>query len=147
MSNRIVLQPTIFQNHKSEKKTFGYRLYDDFTQFYSNLWIEIPDDDMEILVKVIKERCEEVDEVITSLLENEQGIYIGDVWYDFKDVKDIIEDAYLEENDLLKTELGVPTKDNWKCPDCDKTMIVNLDEAHVKGSPYCPKCEIEMELL
>lgn len=35
----------------------------------------------------------------------------------------------------------------WKCPDCRRIVSRSYDELAEAGSPYCPDCEAEMELV
>ena len=37
MSNRITIQRTVFKNFNTENETYGYRIYDDYGQSYSNI--------------------------------------------------------------------------------------------------------------
>ena len=99
LMNYITLQATEFVNYPQRTVTFGFRMYDWDGKVYDNTWEEIPDDDLDILRKVCRELPENAvplsdDEVITAMLdfiwENKTGIYIGDIWYDWEDIKDII---------------------------------------------------------
>ena len=93
--NYITLQATEFIDSPQGSVTFGFRMYDWEGKVYDNTWERIPDDDLDILRKVCEESAD--DEVVMAMFEyiweNETGIYIGDIWYDWEDIKDILEDV------------------------------------------------------
>lgn len=97
MSNRVTIQPTKFVNlletgsEDLQGITYGVRVYDDYGNAYSNTWDKMPIGDMEVLRKV----CNEMDDDVTSamidyVVENENGLYIGDNWYECDEIKEII---------------------------------------------------------
>lgn len=92
MSNIATIQPTIFQNHGTENKTYGVRVYDNYGQAYDNTWDSIPDDDMEIL-RLIKDNDNEIiSAIIDFVVEEEEGIMIGEEYYEWDIIKDILKD-------------------------------------------------------
>jgi hypothetical protein len=92
MSNRAKIQPTKFVsvNDDFDGTTYGVRVYDDYSQTYDNTWDSIPDNDMDILRKVMKSGDEVIESILESLCENEKGIYIGSNWYDYDEIKDVL---------------------------------------------------------
>lgn len=88
MSNRLTIEPTEFVNVRSGEKTLGVRIYDDYDQAYINTWDDIPDDDMEILKRVIDIGANDIDPMLEHVQGNEKGIYIGGNWYDWDEIKD-----------------------------------------------------------
>jgi len=89
--NRINLEPTKFVNQRTGITTFGFRMYDDNTQTYSNTWDSIPEDDMEVLSKLMESYDLEVLSMLDFLLESSGGLYIGDVWYEWDEIKHLWE--------------------------------------------------------
>lgn len=96
MSNRLVIQPTKFVNINNgvedTSHSYGVRIYDDYGSAYANCWDSIPEDPLDILRKV----CSEMNDdntmaMIDYVQENERGLYIGDDWYEWEEIKDIIE--------------------------------------------------------
>lgn len=53
MANAINIESTTFN---STTKSYGYRMYDDYDKTYCNMWDSIPENDLEILEKVISEK-------------------------------------------------------------------------------------------
>ena len=88
MSNPLTIEPTEFVNVRNrQEKTFGVRVYDNYDQSYDNTWDLIPDDDMEILEKVIANNNEQMQAMLDYVKENECGISIGGEWYDWDEIK------------------------------------------------------------
>ena len=93
MSNRMYIEPTEFINTRSGEKTYGVRVYDDYAAAYDNTWDSIPASDIEVLKMVLKMDGKEIQEMFENVQENEKGISIGGTWYDWEDIKDIIEEV------------------------------------------------------
>ena len=92
MSNRASITTTKFTNIKSGESTLGFRAYDDYEQMYDNTWDEMPDGDMDVLAKVLKESdCKEMTGIIDFIVENKKGIEINGTWYDWEDIKETVE--------------------------------------------------------
>lgn len=90
--NHITLQPTIFINHPNGEKAYGYRMYDDYGQTYYNLWESIPDDNLEIL-RLVLEDCDFITSgMFDYMAEHSHGLYIGDIWYTWDEVKHLFHD-------------------------------------------------------
>jgi len=91
MSNTATIQPTIFQNHGTEQKTYGVRVYDNYGQCYDNTWVSIPDDDLEILQMVIDNDNETMVAIIDFMLENCSSIMIGSEYYEWEEIKHLFD--------------------------------------------------------
>jgi hypothetical protein len=90
--NKVTIQPTIFENHPQGTKTFGYRMYDDYGQTYLNTWESIPDDDIDILTMIIDSEDEIEVAMINHLLDRCQGLFIGDEWYEWDQIKHLFDE-------------------------------------------------------
>lgn len=82
MSNRATLQRTEFKNLPQGDTTFGWRIYDDYGQTYSNILSkeDVEKSDEELLQQVSSFGDEVSSVIIDFALEH--GIYIGNQWYD-----------------------------------------------------------------
>jgi len=84
MSNRATIQRTIFVNHPSGDKTYGYRMYDSYEQMYYNSLSE-DDLDMNISPSAFLDKAKETfDDTADSIFDDaiiHGGIYIDDNWY------------------------------------------------------------------
>lgn len=90
MSNRLTIEPTEFHNIRTGEKTLGVRVYDDYDQQYLNAWDEIPDNDMDVLEKLIKgDLGDNIDAMLDHVQENQKGVYIGGEWYDWDQIKSL----------------------------------------------------------
>lgn len=90
MSNRATIEPTVFVNERTGIKSHGVRVYDDYDQTYDNTWDSIPDDDMDVLKKVMESDDEKISGIIDHITESQKGIYIGENWYDWDEIKEIL---------------------------------------------------------
>ncbi len=88
MSNRATIEPTEFKNVRGGDVTFGVRVYDDYASAYLNLWESIPDDDLDVLRQVLESDDENIKALLNFIQEEETGVYIGDVYYDFEQIKE-----------------------------------------------------------
>lgn len=89
MSNRVYLVPTKFVDTHDGTETFGYRIFDDEDQDYVNHWDSIPKGDMEVLAQAIEEGG---NSLLDYVREFKTGLFIGDNWYDWDDIKGIWEE-------------------------------------------------------
>lgn len=87
MSNRACIQATEFHDKPAGSITYGFRIYDNEGQTYDNTWDSIPDDDMEVLKMVCRSDDETVRGIIDFIIEQENGVEIGDEWYDWEQIK------------------------------------------------------------
>lgn len=88
MSNRVSIVPTEFVNVRSGNKTFGVRVYDDEGQSYDNTWESIPDDDLDVIEKVLQSDDMNIRGIMDFVRENEKGVEIDGTWYDWDEIKD-----------------------------------------------------------
>jgi hypothetical protein len=88
MSNRISIDPTEFVNIRSGSKTFGVRVYDDYGCAYDNTWESIPDDDMDIIEKVLECENEVIRDMMNFVKEEEKGIDIDGTYYEWDEIKE-----------------------------------------------------------
>jgi hypothetical protein len=103
MSN-IHIDPMKFINIRTGKESIGFTLYDEYSSAYCDCLEGIPDDDMEFF-KLVAEfvagtsedgRYNELWEVFIHLRENVQDIFVGNILYDYEDLKGIIDKAFEE---------------------------------------------------
>jgi hypothetical protein len=95
MSNHVHIYPTIFKEPRNGAETYGYRISDDYAMAYDNGLSEVPDDDMELLKRVVDwsnqvSHDDTIYEMISYVRENKESIYIGDIMYEWDQIKDII---------------------------------------------------------
>lgn len=88
MSNRVSIVPTEFVNVRSGDRTLGVRVYDDEGQSYDNTWETIPDDDMDLIKKVLQSDDINIVGMMDFIQENEKGLSIDGNWYDWEQIKD-----------------------------------------------------------
>jgi len=87
MSNRVTVQATVFKNHPQGLETFGYRMFDDYDQTYDNTFDAVPDNDLELLRHALA-NCDGIaGSMLEYVEENNTGIYIGDTWYDWDEIR------------------------------------------------------------
>lgn len=89
--NRPTLQATTFVNHPQGDVNFGWRFYDDYSQTYANCLECLIDDDLELLQEVMLNGDDVSWEILSFLHENGHGLYIGDNWYNWDDIKHLWE--------------------------------------------------------
>ena len=87
MSNRICLYATEFKDYSGS--SFGYRVADDYDKEYNNMSERMISDDMELLRYAVA--TSEFAEFHDFLSDNQSGLSINDVWYDWEEVKDILQ--------------------------------------------------------
>ena len=90
MPSLISIEPTEFVNVRSGQKTFGFRIYDDYSQLYDNTWEDIPSDDLDVLERVVNSDSSEIKTMIDFVKEHETRIEIGGNYYEFDEIKDIL---------------------------------------------------------
>ena len=95
MSNRVSIEATKFVN-KDGSETYGFRMYDDYAQMYYNCSesnvMEL--EDFDLLGHVLERSDDVTGEMFTFCMEENKGIYINDTWYDYDELKDILEKHY-----------------------------------------------------
>ena len=90
MSNRICFEPCEFTNTRSGESSKGFRAFDDYHIPTNYNRESIPDDDLEFLALIVKQKGEgnfDLDELLDWIEEQEQGIYIGDTWHEWEEIK------------------------------------------------------------
>jgi len=93
MGYRVVIQPTVFILHGTDKKQYGYRLYDDGEQTYNDSWDSIPETPLEILAAVAREWYTDltVNWTLYKMVYREKlDIFIGDQLFSFDEIKEIL---------------------------------------------------------
>jgi hypothetical protein len=86
MSSNTTLEATTFEPLRGAK-TYGFRMYDDYSKTYDNNSSSLIVDDMELLEYAIGCGDSEVTGMIEFLSENEQGMTINGTWYDYEEIK------------------------------------------------------------
>ena len=87
MSNHIAIKPCKFTDVRTGDETLGVRVYDNYSQAYDNTWESIPDDDLEVLQKVMESDDERIAAIIDWVNENRPTIDIGSQYYSEDDYK------------------------------------------------------------
>ncbi len=87
MSNRVTIQPTKFENTRTGEISVGVRVFDNYGQSYDNTWESIPDDDIDVIARLIESEDFAIVAMLNWILENYAGIYVGDIYYTWKQIK------------------------------------------------------------
>jgi len=90
MSSHITIQPTEFKNVRTGEKTLGYRIYDENGQTYDNTWQDIPNNDMDVLEKVLEAPSDIAGDMFDFIRQNKTGIYIGEEYYSWRRISKIL---------------------------------------------------------
>ena len=93
MGNQVTIEPTRFVDERTGTETFGFRAYDDYAQTYCNTMSSIPSDDLEFFRMALENTDNTLDEMLDFICANEKGVTIGNEFYDFDQVKSIIDEA------------------------------------------------------
>src|SRR5438045_3423982 len=96
MSNRVCIEPTKFVDVRSGSESYGFRACDNYGQTYCNSFESIPDNDLEFLALVVENTDDILQDMLNMLIEDERGLDIGDKWYDYDDIKDVIKSKPLD---------------------------------------------------
>jgi hypothetical protein len=88
MADCTTIRRTEFRNLAGGEVTYGFRIYNDFDQSYSNTLGGIPQDDMELL-RLAKEKhgIDTVQEIFDALEQQEEGIYVDETYYEWEQIK------------------------------------------------------------
>lgn len=104
MSNQISIERTEFRSWSNGKleTSYGYRIYDNYDKSYNNTFAspdaaddegKLPDEDLTLLKIVARDSIN--DEAIAALLshvtENQIGVTIDGVFYEWDEIKKIVE--------------------------------------------------------
>lgn len=80
-----------FVNLRNGEVQYGFTMYDDYDGSYNAIFeSEPPSDDMEFLKMVLTGLDEKMQNMIDFVVESQNGLYIGDSWYDWSEIKDIL---------------------------------------------------------
>lgn len=88
--NTVRIEPTKFTDVRDGTETYGYRIYDNYGSHYDNTLESIPDDDLELLKIVVENDSDIITDMLNHLNEKGNGLEIGNVWYDYSEIKHII---------------------------------------------------------
>jgi len=90
MSNTATLKRTIFVDVIGEKKTFGFRIYDDYGHEYNDTIYndknDFPEDDLKFLEDVIANSDDQIREILENVYDNSLGMMIDGTWYDWDEI-------------------------------------------------------------
>ena len=94
MSSRLNIVSTKFENVKSGSITYGVRVFDDYSNSYDNCWENIPENDFDVLRKLLKEGCSDnIADMLEFVKEHKQGVCIDEQWYDWDEIKHIFDES------------------------------------------------------
>lgn len=91
MSNKVNLIRTKFTDLKSGDESYGYRIYDDYSQDYSMFtdMVTRPPDDDKVFLRLVADGCpESVSQTIDWAIEH--GMYIDDQWFEASEVAEML---------------------------------------------------------
>lgn len=93
MSNTVRIITTKFVNTKDGTESFGFRIFDDYENLYSNLYDErIKDFSPLELLKEASDLCADKDsEMLVSVAENESGVEIDGEYFEWDEIKSVLE--------------------------------------------------------
>jgi hypothetical protein len=77
----------------SGESSFGFRLADDYGQFYWNCWErsgEVPKDDLKFLAFAASNSDETGEAILSGVLDNKTGIHIDNTWYEFPKIRRVL---------------------------------------------------------
>lgn len=90
MSNRAILTAMKFEALSGDV-CYGYTLSDQYALDYDNNAEHMIEDDLDLLRYAIKNAGTGGSEILDSMTDNEKGIQINDQWYDWDEIKAIME--------------------------------------------------------
>jgi hypothetical protein len=103
MSSIITIQPCKFTNYPQHNVvtrliedgiSYGYRIYDNYGSTYNNLWekADMNLSPLEVLKKVYdgSKGDDTVELMFDFLVENELGIFVGNDWLEWDQIKEIL---------------------------------------------------------
>ena len=93
MSYEVGIMSTKFVDvNVTHKESYGVRVFDKYQQTYDNSWNEIPKEKLDILQKVLENEDEVVINIIDFVLEEEEGIWIDEKYFEWNEIKHLFED-------------------------------------------------------
>lgn len=89
MSNHAMLIGTKFVDSDGIE-SYGFRISDNYAKSYDN-WSECPiEGDLELLAYAVENGDEQAQSILNFVAEEEKGIDINDTWYDWEEIKAIM---------------------------------------------------------
>jgi hypothetical protein len=93
MANRVYIEPTEFKNVCTGKVSYGVRVYDDEGHSYDDTWEAIPEDDLDVIRKVVDSHDPVISDMVNFVEENQTGFYVSTRWYGRNKIEDILEEC------------------------------------------------------
>ena len=91
MSNRAVIKPVKIESLRDGGITQGVLVYDNYDQSYDDSWDDVPEDNMEVLRRVLEMGDFKMTAIMDNVLENKSGVCIGNNWYDWEEIEAVFE--------------------------------------------------------
>jgi hypothetical protein len=92
----------------SDESVYGYRIHDDYGSSYEILGDEasaVPSNELDLLRLVAKTASNDyIRELLYYVVENEKGMYIGSVYYEYHQIADALETGLNGEDAELPNE-------------------------------------------
>ena len=92
MSNRVVIIPTEFKDVRTNETYYGARIADSYAKSYDNTWGFIPDDDMEVIKRMMEDEDETIVNIFYYVKEHGIGIYVSEKYYSWEQIKHLFKD-------------------------------------------------------
>lgn len=112
MSNRIRIQRCEFINYPNRDVTYGFRAYDDYDQTYANTCTieQMTTEPIEFL-KWLGQSAEDsrLLEMLDFAKEAQSGLYIDDAWYDWDEIRHVLEPDCGDPQSTSGTGSSTPT--------------------------------------
>lgn len=85
------IEPTKFENVKTKAMSWGFRIYDDIQLTYIDTWDYIPNNDFDILKKIVDDikTNEDLHDIIMFSIQEKRDFIISGNRYNWNQVKDI----------------------------------------------------------
>ena len=91
----VTLTATTFDAHVEVKKSHGFLLHDDYAKTYDNNSESPITDDLELLKYALSVDDDEIKAILSFIKENEEGMRINGVWYDWYEISECFECYFL----------------------------------------------------
>jgi hypothetical protein len=93
MPNYAYIIPTKFENVRTGRIDYGFRVFDDYAEANVLPWDleSIPDDDLECLRLCLESEYESVKGILNYVEDNQMPLMIGEVAYSWEEIKDCFE--------------------------------------------------------
>lgn len=98
MGNRLSIQPTVFETYPNGVRNFGVLICDDYGSEYIDFWNQedLTKPPLEILRKLTREGGDKVWDLLGPVQENQHGVFLGEIWYPWEEIKDAFENPWEE---------------------------------------------------